>query len=97
MTIYVLDEAEQDLLNGAGFYDRQELGLGDYFVDSVMADIDSLHLYAGIHPVFFGKHRLLCKTFPYGIYYTRIDDVVRVYAVLDQRRNPAWIRARLDR
>ena len=51
MNIQILDDAEQDLIDGFNFYDSQEFGLGDYFLDSLFSDIDSLHLYAGIHPV----------------------------------------------
>lgn len=96
MKIVILNEAEQDLIDGFRFYDRQEQGLGDYFLDSVMADIDSLLLYAGIHITCFGKHRMLCKRFPFGVYYNVVDDEIRVSAILDLRRDPAWIRGRLE-
>ncbi len=49
MKIKVLESAENDLVNGFYFYDRQAEGLGNYFLDSVYSDIESLHLYAG-HP-----------------------------------------------
>jgi len=95
MRIVILDEAINDLIQGAQFYDRQEPGLGEYFLNSLYADIDSLQLYAGIHLVQFGKHRLLSKRFPFGIYYTVESDEVRVFAILDLRRDPTWIRDRL--
>jgi hypothetical protein len=62
--IEILDEAEQDLLDGFGFYEAQGEGLGDYFLDQLFADIDSLRIYAGIHSRHFGFHRLLAKRFP---------------------------------
>ena len=95
MRIQVLDEAEDDLQNGRDFYDRQERGVGDYFAAALAADIDSLILFAGIHPMEFGFHRSLAKRFPFGIYYLIEGDVVRIYAVLDLRRDPAWIRRRI--
>ena len=95
MRIQVLDEAEYDLQDGREFYDRQELGVGDYFAASLAADIDSLILFAGIHPMEFGFHRMLSKRFPFGVYYLLNEEVIRVYAVLDLRRDPAWIRRRL--
>ena len=49
MRIEVLDEAGQDLLDGFRFCESQSEGLGDYFVDSVTADIESLRLLRG-HP-----------------------------------------------
>jgi len=96
MKIDVLDEAEKDLVEGFEFYERQLDGLGHYFVDSIFADIESLKLYAGIHTIHFGYHRLLAKRFPFAIYYRICNSAVRVYAILDCRRNPAWIRSRLD-
>ena len=95
MKIEILDEAQQDLVDGFRFYESQSAGLGDYFLDSLFSDIDSLQLYAGIHSVHWGYHRLLAKRFPYAVYYRVSGKVVRVQAVLDCRRNPAWIRNRL--
>ncbi len=94
MKIQLLDAAEQDLIEGFHFYESQAPGLGDYFLDSLFSDIDSLQLYAGIHARYFGYHRLLSKRFPFAIYY-QVDNVVKVYAILDCRRNPAWIRKKL--
>ncbi len=95
MRIEILDEAEKDLIDGFSFYERQSKGLGDYFLDSVFSDIESLHLYGGIHALHFGYHRLLAKRFPFAVYYRIQNEVVRVYAILDCRRDPAWIRDRL--
>ena len=95
MRIELLDEAEEDLIDGFAFYERQSRGLGEYFLDSVFADIEALRLYAGIHALFFGYHRLLAGRFPFGIYYKIQNGVIRVYAILDCRRDPAWIRSRL--
>lgn len=93
--IQVLDEAEYDLLEGRDFYEMLEPGIGDYFAAAPATDIESLTLFAGIHPIVFGFHRLLSKRFPFGIYYVIEDAEIRVYAALDLRRDPAWIRRRL--
>ena len=96
--IRILDAAAQDLIDGFRFYEIQEAGLGQYFLDSLFADVDSLLVYAGIHPVCFGAyHRLLAKRFPFAIYYKIDGDQVLVYAVLDCRRNPAWARKRFGK
>ncbi len=68
MQIVYLDDVESDLRDGRDFYDRQQLGIGDYFVDSILADADSLVLYAGVHSKQFGFFRVLGKTFPFAIY-----------------------------
>ncbi|MBI2440322.1 MAG: type II toxin-antitoxin system RelE/ParE family toxin [Lentisphaerae bacterium] len=95
MRIEILREAQQDLTDGFRFYESQATGLGDYFLDSLFSDIDSLHLYAGIHTLHFGYHRLLSKRFPFAIYYRVEKETVRVRAVLDCRRDPARIQKRL--
>lgn len=40
---------------------------------------------------------MLSKRFPFGIYYEVEEDVAYVYAILDLRRDPLWIRKRLSR
>ncbi len=95
MKVEILDEAERDMIEGFRFYEAQAGGLGDYFLDSLYADIDSLRLYAGIHPLHSGQHRLLSKRFPFAVYYEVDANVARVNAVLDCRRDPAWIQERL--
>ncbi len=95
MRVQVLDEAEEDLLDGREFYEKLEPGVGDYFATALATDIDSLILFAGVHPKHFGFYRALSKRFPFGIYYHIEDNVIRIYAVLDLRRDPAWIRRRL--
>jgi len=95
MRIEVLDEAEQDLVDGARFYEAQELGLGQYFLDSLFSDVDSLQLYAGIHVVRFGFPRLLSQRFPYAVYYRVEGNVAQVWAVLDCRQDPEKIEKRL--
>lgn len=95
MNVVILEDAAGDLESGAQFYESCETGVGDYFFDSILSDLDSLVLFAGVHPIYFGFHRMLSKRFPFGIYYEVEDDVVYVYAILDLRRNPLWIRNRL--
>lgn len=97
MRVLVLEEAKQDLLDGARFYDSQQAGLGDYFFDTLCSDIESLHLFAGIHPKHWGSHRVLSKRFPYAIYYEMNGDVAIVHAVLDCRQDPRRIEDRLRR
>jgi plasmid stabilization system protein ParE len=95
MRIRILSAAEKDLEEGYRFYESQSPGLGSYFLDSLYSDIDSLVYFGGIHQVVFGYHRQLSKRFPFAVYYRIIDNVVVVFAVLDCRRNPSWIRERL--
>jgi hypothetical protein len=93
--VVVLGEVAGDLNEGRTFYDQQGPGIGDYFWDSLVADIESLRVYAGIHPRKHGVHRMLARRFPYAVYYEVAEDVAYVIAVLPMRRDPAWIRKQL--
>jgi plasmid stabilization system protein ParE len=96
MNLRILESALNDLADGRDFYERQGGGLGEYFLDSLFSDIDSLVLYAGIHRKVFGFHRLLSKRFPHAIYYQLENgNVVVVYRVLDCRQHPGKTRANL--
>jgi len=81
--------------SGARFYELCETGIGEYFIESILSDLDSLLLFAGVHPIYFGFHRMLSKRFPFAIYYEVEEDVAYVYAILDLRRNPLWTRTQL--
>ena len=95
MRIRILSAAEEDFEEGFRFYESQSSGLGSYFLDSLYSDIESLAYFAGIHQVVFGYYRQLSKRFPFAVYYRIIDNEIVVFAVLDCRRNPTWIRKKL--
>lgn len=98
MTIQILESAKRDLIKGFHFYEKQEIGLGNYFLDSLYSDIDSLIIYSGIHPVRFDEYYcMLSKRFPFAIYYYILNETVYVDAILDCRQNPEGIEKRLDR
>ena len=95
MIVNLSSDDETDIGDGYWFYEQQADGLGDYFRDCMIADIDSLSFYGGIHEVAYGYHRMLAKRFPFAIYYQRDGETITVVAVLDARRNPSWTRDRL--
>lgn len=96
MNVEIALAAENDLAEAFWFYERQYVGLGDYFRVNLAADIDSLALTAGIHEIELGFHRAMSKRFPYGIYYMIENDRAIIVAVLDLRREPLWIREQLN-
>ncbi len=94
--IRIVASARLDLDEGFEFYESQEIGLGDYFLSSLKADIESLRVAAGSHRITYGDHhRMLCKTFPFAVYYTMVGQEITIFAVVDCRRDPAWIRGHL--
>ena len=48
-SVVVLSEAAEDIERARDFYDAQELGIGNYCATALVADIESLALYHGIH------------------------------------------------
>lgn len=95
MKISLLREARDDLLAGQRFYESRAPGLGRYFLEHLIADLDELGATAGVHRRVFGVHRALSRRFPFAIYYVVDHEMVKVLAVLDCRRNPTWIRSAL--
>jgi len=97
MKIEILDQAEADLIEGFHFYETQQTGVGHYFLANLYADIESLRLYGGIHlKPYKSYHRLLSKRFPFAVFYKVEDNTVFIHAIVDCRRDPAWLRKRLE-
>jgi plasmid stabilization system protein ParE len=93
--LVILPSARDDLAEGFEFYEKQEPGIGTYFLESLFSDIDSLRLFGGVHRQVFGFHRLLAARFPYAIYYSMDSETVFIRAILDCRRDPHSIRRKL--
>ena len=93
--VKVLVEAARDIEQGWDFYDGIMDGLGDYFFESLLADLNRLESLHGIHSKHFGLHRMLTARFPFGIYYREFGDETQVVAILDLRRDPSWIQEEL--
>jgi hypothetical protein len=45
MKLEILDQAEEDLIEGFRFYESQQAGLGSYFLVNLYGDIESLRLH----------------------------------------------------
>ena len=95
MKIQYLKSAKHDLKSGFNFYEAQEKGLGLYFLETLYSDIDSLKLFSSIYPKVYGYQRMLSKRFPYAIYYKIENKYIRIYAVINCRRSPIWIKNKL--
>jgi hypothetical protein len=95
--VVILTDAVEDIEFGRDFYDSQQIGIGDYFSDSILSDIESLALFHGIHSKHFGLYRMLASRFPFGIYYDETSSEVHIFAVLDLRKDPLWIRSELSK
>ncbi len=96
MKIRLLQDAERDLEIGADFYDAKHEGLGSYFTDCLVSDIESLRFYGGIHEQYRGFYRSLSKRFPFSLFYKMTDGRIDVYAILDARQDPRRIDTLLE-
>ena len=94
--VVILAETADDLEEAREFYDAREAGVGDYCVTSLLADVESLALYHGVHRQQYGCYRILASRFPFGIYYLETEAETRVVAALDLRRHPGWIRKQVS-
>ena len=94
--VRISEDALTNLNEGFLFYEAQDRGLGDYFVSSIRSDIEKLKDSAGVHRIVYKDfHRLLGSTFPFGVFYTYSEGMADIWAVIDLRRDPAWIRSHL--
>lgn len=98
MNIRVLQSARRTIADGIRFYERQKAGLGAYFLSSIMSELRSLKVYGGGHQIYEETpfHRMVCKRFLYSVYYLTENGEIQIYAVLDDRRDPAWTEKRLQ-
>jgi plasmid stabilization system protein ParE len=91
MNVKILPEALLDLEKGFFFYERQGIGLGRYFLESLLEDIDSLSGTGGIHRVVYNRHRKLARRFPFAVYYSKTGTDIDVWRVLDCRQDHSGI------
>ena len=71
MKVQILDTAEEDLVEGYWFYERQQPGLGAHFRNSIYADLHALEKTAGVHRIVYKNyHRALATRFPFALYYS---------------------------
>lgn len=83
--------AERELNDAAQYYELKSPGLGAAFLTEVESCCDAIlaHPEAG-HCVFGSVRRRLVRRFPYAVIYTIRPSVVRVLAVMNLKRRPAY-------
>ncbi|OGV69323.1 MAG: hypothetical protein A3K19_18715 [Lentisphaerae bacterium RIFOXYB12_FULL_65_16] len=87
-TVSIRARAEADLAEAQQWYNRQQPGLGENFLDEIGRAVDILTHCPDLHPVYYrGFRRVLCRRFPYKIFYRIDDDQVIVFRVLHARRD----------
>ncbi len=92
--VRIRPEAELDMSEAASWYEQQQRGLGQGFLDEALA----VFMRLGETPLAFeliyrSARRALLRRFPFAVFYTFEDDVVLVVGVLHGSRHPRhWMR-----
>ena len=88
-TVRLRVEAEQDITAAAFWYEQQQSGLGQEFLDEFMAVrlrlAESPLMYPIVHK---STHRAIMNRFPFGVYFRVDGAVVVIVAVMHGSRNP---------
>lgn len=95
-SVRLTDEALADIDSATAFYEELVAGLGQYFFDSTITDLEALEFFGGIHQQTLGYYCCPSKRFPFLIYYELSDEEVSVVAILDTRANPRSAEKRLS-
>lgn len=96
LEVVFLLAAEVDVQTSYEQFEQQHGGRGDQFLRHLRAleALLSANPHLGVH-VARGIRKLLLPRFDHGIFYTVEGSRIMVAAVLDLRRDPAFIRSRI--
>lgn len=83
--------AEDELNEAARYYDREEPGLGSSFLEEVDRCLQSLATHPEAGPILRGVvRRRLLRRFPYALLYKIKPGGIRILAVMNLKRRPAY-------
>jgi plasmid stabilization system protein ParE len=89
-------EAELDVTEAYIWYERRKDGLGEEFLSSLSACIESVCWQPEMCSLIYENfRRALIRRFPYAVFYEYADEAITVYAVLHNARDPEKWRQRL--
>jgi plasmid stabilization system protein ParE len=87
--LIVAPETELDVTEAYVWYESRRVGLGEEFLSSLDACIESIRRQPMIYPMVHETYRrALIRRFPYAIFFEHADTTVTVYAVFHTSRNP---------
>jgi plasmid stabilization system protein ParE len=89
-------EAQFDLVEAYAWYEKRRAGLGEEFLSSVDACLESIRrqpeMYVLVHETY---RRALIRRFPFAVFYEYAEGAVTVYSVFNTSRDPEKWRQRL--
>ena len=94
--LVIAPEAELDLAEAYAWYENRRAGLGEEFLSSVDACLESIRRRPEMYPVVHeGYRRSLVRRFPYAVFYEPSEATVTIYAIFHTSRDPDRWRRRL--
>ena len=94
--LVIAPEAELDIAEAYLWYEGRRAGLGEEFLSSVDACLESIRRLPEMYPVVHeGYRRSLIRRFPYAVFYEPSGAAVTIYAVFHTSRDPDKWRQRL--
>ncbi len=94
--VHVTPLAGDDIRQGERYFERQQAGLGDEFVDEVLATLDQIgKMPLGYGEVAEGVRAVGLRRFGYVVFYRSDGAAAEAVAVLHGGRSPAAWQARI--
>lgn len=93
--VRIRPEAELDLQEAYSYFEQCRLGLGADFIECVQNALAKVLENHEHYPIVHKSiRRILVRRFPFAVFFTEIDDIIVVFAVLHCAREPGTWRAR---
>jgi plasmid stabilization system protein ParE len=89
-------EAELDIAEAYAWYESRRAGLGEDFLSSLDACIESIRRHPEMCTLVYESYRrALIRRFPYAVFYEYTETTITVHAVFHTARDPHKWRQRL--
>ncbi len=91
--LVIAPEAELDIVRAYVWYEGRRAGLGEEFLSSVDACLESIRRRPEMYPVVHEDYRRsLIPRFTYTVFYEQSEPTVTIYAVFHTSRDPdRWL------
>jgi plasmid stabilization system protein ParE len=88
-------DAAEEMQAAAAYYEAQDRGLGDAFLDEIEQGLRRIQQFPRLWTVYEGEYRrFLLKRFPYGLIYRIDEERIFIIAVAHLHRKPGYWRDR---
>lgn len=95
--LLISEQAEQDMIELAQWYESQQVGLGNRFIDELENTFKIIQNTPQIYVVVYRQvRRGLLRKFPVMVLYLIDSHTIQVVAIMHASRNPLRWQARVD-